>query len=144
VASVPIPKASEWTPRYARFTLFALPGKGLTVTFEPNKSVFNNPDAASSAISQIAHYLVVHRDAKIELTGTTPHAGTFAFDVALSEARAYAVKVLLVKQGVYHSQVATRGVGWRFRTYVNDQGPDGTLLPGPAAHNQSVIVSLIK
>jgi hypothetical protein len=51
------------------------------------------------------------------------------------------VRTILAGLGARAGQVRTRGVGWRFASYENDHGPGGTLLPRPAEHNRSVIVT---
>jgi OmpA-OmpF porin, OOP family len=51
---------------------------------------------------------------------------------------------VLVSDGAQPDQIVTRGVGWQFRGYQNDQGPGGVLLPGPAENNRSVIVTRLR
>ena len=141
VALVPIAQAAEWTPAAKTFTIFTL-GAG-TIEFEPNTAIFSDPDAMPAAIDKIAAYLVANRSARIELTGTSDHEGSLATAVALSLLRAKAVEAALVERGASTDQITVRGVGWQFPGYVNDQGANGVLLPGPAAHNRSVIVTTI-
>jgi outer membrane protein OmpA-like peptidoglycan-associated protein len=137
VAIVSLPKEAVWSPGDNAFTF---PDSG-PVGFEPNTAVFRDPSAASKALSRLANYLMAHPTARIELTGTTAHWGTLASDIGLSRRRAGAVKKVLIRLGAAPSQISTRGLGWKFSGYQNDQGPGGILLPGPAEHNRSVIVT---
>jgi outer membrane protein OmpA-like peptidoglycan-associated protein len=112
------------------------------VGFEPNTAVFRDPAAANAALRQLAQYLAANPAAKIELSGTTAHLGTLAGGRALSLQRAETVKAALVRMGTHPGQIVMQGLAWRFPGYINDQGPDGGLLPGPAEHNRSVIVTM--
>ena len=122
---------------------FVFPDSG-PVGFDPNTTVFRQPAAARTALRPLAHYLANNPSTRIELTGTTAHWGSsLAGCIALGRQRASRVKAVLVQMGAPPSQIITRGLGWRFPGYINDQGPDGSLLPGPAEHNRSVIVTRI-
>jgi OmpA-OmpF porin, OOP family len=145
VLLVPVPTTPPWNPpanpgQDVRWGTF--PDSG-PVGFEPNTAVFRDPAAAYAALRRLASYLAANPSVRIELTGTTARWGTFAGDLTLSMRRAETVKAALVQMGASPGRIATRGLGWRFPGYINDQGPDGTLLPGPAEHNRSVIVSRI-
>lgn len=139
VALVPVAAGQQWTPSYQTYVF---PDSG-SVGFEPNTAVFRDPSAANAALRQLAQYLAANSSAKIELSGTTAHWGTLAGDMALSLQRAEAVKAVLVRMGAHPGQIVTQGLAWRFPGYINDQSPDGDLLPGPAEHNRSVIVTMI-
>jgi len=52
------------------------------------------------------------------------------------------VKRILVSQGVDADRITTEGAGNQSKYHVPDVGPDGTLLPGPAAENRRVVVQL--
>ena len=60
--------------------------------------------------------------------------------VDLSTQRAEAVKALLVEAGAPADRITTSGVGSQFPGYVNDVGPGGKQLPGPATTNRKVLV----
>lgn len=141
VALVPVPAQPVWTPSDPQFTF---PDSG-PVGFLPNTAVFRDPVAAAAALKKIADYLIANPAAKITLSGTTAHwppgPGSLASDQSLGLRRALACKAVLVQLGAEPGQITTRGLGWKFPGYQNDQGPDGTLLPGPAEHNRSVIVT---
>jgi OOP family OmpA-OmpF porin len=142
VLLVPVPSLPSWKPPSLGGPDFAFPDNG-PVGFEPNTTVFRQPVAAVAALRPLARYLATHPSARIELTGTTAHWGSLVNCRALAERRASTVRYLLVKMSAQHSQIDIRGLGWRFPGYVNDQGPDGSLLPGPAERNRSVIVTRI-
>ena len=146
VLSVPVPAEPVWMPPTSSGASnpgFVFPDSG-PVGFEPDTAVFRDPAAAHVALRRLASYLAADPSARIELTGTTARWGPFAGAVALSWHRADAVKAALVHMGAAPGQIKTRGLGWRFRGYINDRGPGGTLLPGPAEHNRSVIVSKVR
>ncbi len=117
-----------------------LPDSG-PVGFEPDTTVFRQPAQALAALRPLARYLAAHPSARIELTGTTAHWGSLAGCQALALQRADTIKAVLAQMGAQPSQIKTQGLGWQFAGYINDQGPGGTLLPGPAEHNRSVIVT---
>jgi OmpA-OmpF porin, OOP family len=143
VLLVPVPAEPVWTPPAgASDPGFVFPDSG-PVGFEPNTTVFRQPAAAMVALRPIARYLAAHPSARIELTGTTAHWGSLAGCITLARQRANTVKAVLVQMGAQPGQIVTRGLGWRFSGYINDAGPGGSLLPGPAEHNRSVIVTRI-
>ena len=139
VLPVDIPVEPPWNSGQHSYTL---PDTG-TVGFEPNLAVFRDPSAAENTLEPIARYLVANPSARIELTGTTAHWGSLEGSRELSLRRANAVKTVLVHLDARPSQILTRGLAWQFPGYQNDRGPGGTLLPGPAEHNRSVIVTTI-
>ena len=131
VRAVPVPPTQPvWN---SRDPAFAFPDSG-PVGFEPDTAAFRDPSAAYAALRRLAGYLAANSPARIELTGTTARWGSLAGCRALAQQRANTVKAVLVQMGARPSQIVTRGLGWRFPGYENDQGPDGTLLPGPAEH----------
>lgn len=142
VSLVPIPAQPTWTLPSSSNTKFVFPDSG-PVGFEPNTTVFRAPTAAMVALQPLARYLAANPSARIELTGTTAHWGSLSGCKDLARRRAGKVKAVLVQLGAQPRQIATQGLGWRFPGYINDQGPDGSLLPGPAEHNRSVIVTKI-
>jgi OmpA-OmpF porin, OOP family len=137
VLLVPVPAEPAWNS--ADHT-FVFPDSG-SVGFEPNTTVFRDRPAALTALRPLARFLIANPSARIELTGTTAHWGTLASCIILARRRAGTVKRVLLSMGANSAQIRTRGLGWRFPGYENDQGTDGALLPGPAEHNRSVIVT---
>jgi OmpA-OmpF porin, OOP family len=139
VLLVSVPTPPEWQPGPGSLT-HVFPDSG-SVGFEPNTAVFRDPAAARQTLGVLASYLIAHPATRILLTGTTARWGTLAGDIALSLLRAGEVKAVLVSLGASPSQIETRGLGWQFPGYINDQAPGGGLMPGPAEHNRSVIVT---
>jgi OmpA-OmpF porin, OOP family len=137
VLQVPVPAEPVWNSGDHNFVF---PDSG-PVGFEPGTTVLRDRAAALAALQPLARYLAAHPSARIELTGTTAHWGTLASCRILARQRASTVKGVLLRMHAKPDQIRIRGVGWLFSGYVNDQGPDGTLLPGPAEHNRSVIVT---
>jgi OmpA-OmpF porin, OOP family len=137
VLLVPVPAVPAWNSGDHRFVF---PDSG-PVGFEPNLTVFRDPAAALAALRPLATYLADNPSARIELTGTTAHWGSLASCRVLARNRASTVKGVLVGMGANADQIRIQGLGWIFPGYENDQGPNGTLLPGPAEHNRSVIVT---
>jgi outer membrane protein OmpA-like peptidoglycan-associated protein len=137
VLLVPVPAEPPWNSRDHNFVF---PDSG-PVGFRPNTTVFRNPAAALAALRPLGQYLAANPSARIELTGTTAHWGTLQSCQALARRRASTVQRVLLHFGAKPDQISTRGLGWRFPGYENDQGPHHTLLPGPAEHNRSVIVT---
>ena len=140
VLLVPVPAEPVWNSGDHNFVF---PDSG-SVGFEPNTTVFRDPAAALAALRPLAQYLVAHSSARIVLTGTTAHWGTLVSCRALARQRANTVENVLLSMAAHSDQIRTRGLGWLFPGYENDQGPNGTLLPGPAEHNRSVIVTQLR
>jgi outer membrane protein OmpA-like peptidoglycan-associated protein len=76
------------------------------------------------------------------LIGSTSSEGGDALNNPLSLARAKAVKSVLVSMGIPGSRITTTGDGSHWPGRVNDIGPGGVLLPGPAEQDREVIVQL--
>jgi OOP family OmpA-OmpF porin len=111
-----------------------------SVGFQPDTAAFRDRNAARGVLTPFAQFLQESATRRIALTGTSARAGTMAGQVDLSTRRAEAVKALMVELGAPADRITTRGVGSQFPAYVNDVGPDGRQLPGPASQNRTVIV----
>jgi outer membrane protein OmpA-like peptidoglycan-associated protein len=134
-ASPALPAASPLSGASVMFTNVGPLG------FETDTAQFRDPAAAETALTQFAEYLAIHPSAEIEVSGTTARVGDLAYDIRLSLARAEAVRNDLVSLGSAPSRILTHGLGWQFPGYVNDQSPNGTLRPGPAEQNRSIIIT---
>lgn len=109
-----------------------------TVGFVGGRAELRNPEAAAVVLQPLADALRAQPDRRIRLTGTTARHGDLAGQIDLAERRAEAIKAVLVGLGASPDQIQTRGLGSEFPEYLDDQGPGGALLPGPAAANRSV------
>ena len=76
---------------------------------------------------------------KLLIAGTTATVGTNESCVALSQARAEAVKSLLVSLGVSEDRIETVGLGYDHEYHLDDLNSDGTLNDN-AASNRAVIL----
>ena len=135
VSVVDVPPPPTLTP--GRPT--ALPDDG-SVGFRPSTADFRDPNAARGVLTPFVQFLQSGPTRRIALTGTTARAGTLDSQISLSRERAEAVKTLMVGSGAPAERITTNGVGSQFPGYVNDVGPDGAQLPGPATTNRKVIV----
>lgn len=135
VSVVDVPPPPTITPGQTT----ALPDDN-SVGFQPDTAEFRDRNAARAVLTPFAQFLTESSSRRIALTGTSARAGTEAGQVDLSTRRAEAVKALLVELGAPADRISTRGVGSRFPGYVNDVGPGGRQLPGPASANRTVIV----
>ncbi|SDM18024.1 Outer membrane protein OmpA [Geodermatophilus siccatus] len=114
---------------------------GADVAFQPDSAEFVDPAAARAVLQPIAEQLV-QAGATATLTGTTARVRELGGQRALSEQRARAVLSELVDLGVPASALRAVGLGSEFPGYVPDHDAAGNLLPGPAAQNRKVIITL--
>lgn len=111
------------------------------VGFLPDTATFRDPTAAKEVMARFAQQArQVNR--RVELVGTTATDGSEAGRLRLSRQRAAAVRDVLVELGVPADRVSARGVGSNWPKRVPDIGPNGELLPGPAAQNRKVIMTI--
>ncbi|RDI24508.1 OmpA family protein [Lentzea flaviverrucosa] len=111
------------------------------VGFVPDQAEFRDPAAAERTVRDLATP-VAGGNEKFTLIGNTATVGPEAGLKELSKRRAEKVKELLVRLGITADRVTTRGDGASGPHHVQDLGPGGVLLPGPAAQNRSVVVEL--
>ncbi len=145
VATVPVPEPPVF-PTTCSVTNFMLPDTG-PVGFLPDVATFRDRATARADLALIADALGECSAAKITLIGTTSSAGeqTPAGEAGrreLSQQRAEAVKAVLVDLGIEVGRITTVGDGQHFVGYENDRDPQGVLLPGPAARNRSVLLTV--
>jgi OmpA-OmpF porin, OOP family len=139
VQLVPVPALQAWAPSDHTYVF---PDEG-PVGFLPNLAKFRDPAAAIAALRGLGTYLAANPSVRIKLTGTTARVPPLSGCIGLSLQRAEAVRRVLLTYGAHLDQISIAGVGWEFPGYENDQGPGGILLPGPAEHNRSVIVTAL-
>lgn len=112
----------------------------LSVGFLGDSAQYRDPAAADTTLKALAK-AITDNDYRVELIGTTATSGSEKGRLALSTQRAEAVRQSLQQHGVPAGSFASvRGVGTKWPSHVDDVGPDGTLLPGPAARNRSVVI----
>ena len=114
---------------------------GGPVGFQGDLAVFRNEAGARAALQPLADE-AKNGNMSVNLIGTTASARTKSFRDQLSKDRAEAVKAILVEQGVDPARISTVGAGNESKYQIRDTGPNGGLLPGPAAENRRVVVEL--
>lgn len=112
------------------------------VAFRSNSDEFIDETQVREYLKPLASQLADSGN-RVLLTGTTATAGDEAGREEVSSLRAIAVKRVLVEMGVPAENIETVGVGTNHPEHVPDVDNDGTLLPGPAAKNRAVFVTVI-
>lgn len=112
-----------------------------SIAFKDNSAELLDPVAAKTKLQEIATSLA-SSGRSITLTGTTANDQNPAGEKTLSQARAEAVKALLVDLGVDAGTITTEGVGINFPGYVKDIDANGKQIPSLAAKNRTVILSV--
>jgi OOP family OmpA-OmpF porin len=136
VSLVPLPP----TPVIRNCGTIVLSDAG-SVGFVVGQSVFRDPAAAQATLSKLASTLKQGSE-HITLIGSTSSEGGDAINNPLSQARANAVSRVLISMGIAASRITAVGDGSHWPGRVNDTGPGGELLPGPAEQDREVIVQL--
>ncbi len=128
------------TPAFSNCGTIALEDAG-SVGFVVGTANFRDPSAAQATLQKLADTLKQGTE-HITLIGSTSSEGGDAVNDPLSLARAKAVESVLVSMGIPASRITTVGAGSHWSGRVNDVGPGGVLLPGPAEQDREVIVQL--
>ena len=113
------------------------------VRFAADQATFIDEAAAKEALEPVAKVILEHPDHKILLAGTTATFGDQTACVNLSNARAEAVKNMLVNTfGVPEDQLLTVGLGYEDDPFERGRDVDssGKFVPTEAAKNRRVIV----
>ena len=113
------------------------------VRFVADQAAFIDEAAAKDALEPVAKVILEHPDHKILLAGTTATFGDQAACVKLSNARAEAVKNMLVNTfGVPADQLLTVGLGYKDDPFERGRDVDanGNFVHTEAAKNRRVIV----
>jgi outer membrane protein OmpA-like peptidoglycan-associated protein len=111
------------------------------VGFVVDTTAFLHPAAAHATIQQIAD-VMVRTGESVLLTGSTSSEGSESFNLTLSLQRTDAVASVLEQDGVPASRITTRGAGSHLPGRLNDIGPNGQLLIGPAIADRKVVAKL--
>lgn len=88
------------------------------VLFPTNQSVLQ--PGAQRNLTPLAEFLKQYPDRKVVIEGHTDAVGDTAYNEALSEKRADAVKTFLITQGVEPTRIEARGLGETFPVASND------------------------
>ena len=116
-------------------------GDANNVGFDFDSTTFRNPAGAHATLQKLAD-VMLRTGESVKLTGATSSEGSDQHNLALSSQRADAVKNVLVQMGVPSSRITTAGVGSHLPGRLNDRGPNGQLLIGPAIQNRKVVAKL--
>jgi OOP family OmpA-OmpF porin len=111
------------------------------VGFDFASTTFRDPAGARATLKQLA-VVLLRTGESVVLTGSTSSEGSEHFNQVLSLQRAEAVKAVLVQLGVPASRITTYGDGSHLPGRVNDRGPNGQLLIGPAIQDRKVVAKL--
>jgi outer membrane protein OmpA-like peptidoglycan-associated protein len=111
------------------------------VGFVVGTTTFVHPSEARATLQRLAT-LMQSAGESVTLTGATSSEGTEASNDQLSLERAQAIRDVLVQLGIPASRITTYGVGSHLPGRLNDIGPNGQLLVGPAIQNRKVVAKL--
>jgi outer membrane protein OmpA-like peptidoglycan-associated protein len=111
------------------------------VGFVFDSTTFRDPAGARVTLRKLAN-VILNNDDSIKLTGSTSSEGSDAYNQVLSLHRAQAVRAELEQFGVPGSRITAFGDGSHLPGRVNDRGPNGQLLIGPAIQNRKVVAKL--
>jgi len=112
------------------------------VGFDFDSTEFRDPSGARATLQKLANVMTSSNES-VTLTGATSSEGTDAYNQRLSLERAQAVQGVLIQLGVPASRITTVGDGSHLPGRLNDRGPNGQLLIGPAIQNRKVVAKLI-
>lgn len=110
--------------------------------FAENSPTLRDPDAATTELSHVIAWLKANQHRTALISGTTASPGTVETRKELSEARANAIKNLIVAAGIGPDRIQTEGKGKDFDSFIEDQNPDGSLNETKAELNRTVIITL--
>jgi len=114
------------------------------VRFLPDATQFVDQARAAAAMDELVGWLLADPTRRATLRGTTADDGSPSAQLReFSLLRAQVVADYLVAAGVSPDRLTVEGVGIDFPEYIRpDRDAAGGLLPGPAALNRSVRVTL--
>lgn len=111
------------------------------VGFDFASTTFRDPSGARATLQKLAN-VMLRTGESVTLTGATSSEGSNQYNLALSLRRAQAVKGMLVRLHVPPDRITTFGDGSHLPGRLNDRGPNGQLLIGPAIQNRKVVAKL--
>lgn len=109
-----------------------------SVRFLSDSTELADPDAARDALGYVIQYMQDHPGFELLICGTTTSDGKEAGCMAFSEARACAIRDLLIAEGVEADRIHVVGCGYSSVLYIPDRLEDGTLDETVAPQNRSV------
>lgn len=116
-------------------------GDANNVGFDFDSTIFRDPAGARATLQKLAT-VMLRTGESVTLTGATSSEGNNRYNLSLSRRRAQAVKKMLVRLQVPSSRITTFGDGSHLPGRLNDRGPNGQLLVGPAIQNRKVVARL--
>jgi OOP family OmpA-OmpF porin len=116
-------------------------GDANNVGFDFDSTTYRDPGGAHATLQKLAN-VMLRTGESLTLTGATSSEGTGQYNLQLSLERATAVKSTLVGMGIDGSRITTHGDGSQLPGRLNDRGPNGQLLIGPAIQNRKVVAKL--
>jgi outer membrane protein OmpA-like peptidoglycan-associated protein len=114
-------------------------GECIALYYEYDSAVLH--PRAQAQLKIVAGVLKENPDKKLKITGHTDALGSDAYNIALSQRRAEAVKQFFRDQGVPVSQVETAGIGKALPLSPN-ANPDGSDNPEGRSHNRRAEILL--
>jgi outer membrane protein OmpA-like peptidoglycan-associated protein len=111
------------------------------VGFDFDSTTFRDPAGARATLQKLAN-VMLRTGESVKLTGSTSSEGSNGYNLWLSRRRAEAVKAMLVQLNVPASRITTFGDGSHLPGRLNDRGPHGQLLIGPAIQDRKVVARL--
>lgn len=116
-------------------------GDANNVGFDFDSTTFRDPAGARATLQKLAT-IMLRTSESVTLTGATSSEGSDQHNQDLSQQRADAVKAVLEELGVPASRITAQGAGSHLPGRMNDRGPNGELLIGPAIANRKVVAKL--
>ncbi len=111
------------------------------VGFDFDSTEFRDPSGARATLQKLAS-VITSTGESVSLTGATSSEGSDPYNQRLSLERAQAVQAMLTQLGVPASRITAAGDGSHLPGRLNDRGPNGQLLIGPAIQNRKVVAKL--
>jgi OmpA-OmpF porin, OOP family len=111
------------------------------VGFDFDSTTFRDRAGARATLQKLAS-VMLRTGESVTLTGSTSSEGGNGYNLWLSRRRAEAVKAMLVQLHVPASRITTFGDGSHLPGRLNDRGPHGQLLIGPAIQDRKVVAKL--